>query len=154
MKTVLGNLQLVWLVVCSRWVLVGDCRSGRKPPRWVCEAHSGGAIGAGKADKTVSVETAAWLLLVFLSRPKFEFWFQQMWETAKTLNTTISLRSEFREMNAWHDLRPDPLLNSDPQWVGLVRLCVGFESNLTTTNLPSAYPPQYGLTTHKHSQMY
>ena len=68
MMTVLGTFLLV---VCSRWVLVGDWWSrGKTWGGWVGEAHSGGAIGAGKADKTVSVETAGWLLLVFLSRPK------------------------------------------------------------------------------------
>ena len=35
------------------------------------EAQSGGAIGAGKADKTVSVETVGYLLRrFFFSRPK------------------------------------------------------------------------------------
>ena len=67
MMTFLGSLLLVWL---RAHVEFWSVTAGRDEKPKVGEAHSGGARGAGKADKTVSVETTGWLLLGFLEQTK------------------------------------------------------------------------------------
>ena len=73
-----GRDYCYWLCAHVEFWLVTAARSGGKTPGWWVggEAQSGGAIGAGKADKTVSVETVGYLLSGFsLADQRFGFQF-------------------------------------------------------------------------------